>query len=64
MFGTLLKGKKRVDNGRTEEVVMEEFPSARVIKLTFAYKLVYIVGGKASYEYDWQPKPETGDINE
>lgn len=52
MFGILLKGKKRVDNGRIEEVVMEEFLSVRVIKLIFVYKLVYIVGDKVFYEYD------------
>lgn len=37
MFGTLLKGKKRVDNGRKEVGVMDEFPSARQKKLTFVY---------------------------
>lgn len=42
MFGTLLKGKKRVDNGRKEEIVIEELPSARVIKLIFIYTSAYI----------------------
>ena len=47
MFGTLLKGKNRADNGRNEEVVMEEFQSARVKILTFVYKSIHVVCGKA-----------------
>ena len=35
---------------------MEEFPSARVIKLTFVYKSIYTVCGKASHEYDRHQK--------
>ena len=52
MFGTLLKERKRVDNGRKENVLMEEFPSARVIKFTFVHHDHPVVCEKASYEYD------------
>lgn len=52
MFGTLLKGKKRVDNGRKEVGVMDEFPSARQKKINLCLQSAYMVCGEASYEYD------------
>lgn len=56
MFGTLLKGEERADNGREEKVVKEEFPSATGSKLSLVYKSIYTVRGKASYERDWPRK--------